>query len=57
MEMRLLVAYGLIALLAVFVAALVLWLRHNSRERTVARGRLRDSAFEQHLAERERGEG
>lgn len=38
---RLIVAYTLLALLVLSLAALVAWLRYNSRERVLARNRRR----------------
>ena len=39
---RLLVAYGLIALVAIFIAIVAFYARHNSYQRADARRRLRD---------------
>jgi len=52
MELRQFVAYGLIALIVLFFAGLVVWRRHNSFERTLARRRLRELEDERRLAER-----
>ena len=58
MELRLIVAYALMALLVAFAAALVLWRRHNAPHRTAARSRTRQrEAAERRMAERERSEG
>ena len=53
MELRLIVAYGLIALIVLFFAGLVVWRRYNSFEQTLARRRLRELEDEKRLAERE----
>jgi hypothetical protein len=58
MELRLVVAYGLMALLALFVVGLALWLRYNSRDRIAARARRRDrEAYERRMAARASGKG
>ena len=58
MELRLIVAYSLIALLAAFAAGLVVWLRYNSRDRAVERSRRRvREASERRRAAGEAGEG
>jgi len=57
MELRLIVAYSLMALLAAFAAGLVAWLRYNSRDRAVERSRRRvREASERRRAASERGE-
>jgi len=56
MELRLIVAYSLMALLAAFAAGLVGWLRYTSRGRTVERSR-RLAASERRRAASEAGEG
>jgi len=58
MELRLIVAYSLMALLAAFAAGLVVWLRYNSRDRAVERSRRRvREASERRRAAGEAGEG
>jgi len=44
MTARVLIAYGLIALLALFAVGLALWTRHNTFARKDGRRRLRDNA-------------
>jgi hypothetical protein len=56
MELRLIIAYGLMALLAAFAVALVLWRRHNAYDRTAVRGRRRErESYERRMAKREPG--
>ena len=58
MELRLIVAYSLMALLAAFAAGLAVWLRYNSRDRAVERSRRRvREASERRRAAGEAGEG
>lgn len=57
MEARLIVAYGLMALMALFVAGLVLWLRHNSHASVAARGRRRDrQSYKRRMAGQDKAE-
>jgi hypothetical protein len=50
-EARLIVAYGLMALMALFITGLVLWLRYNSHASVAARGRRRDrETYKQQMA-------
>ena len=54
MELRLIIAYGLLSLLVAFAVGLLLWRHYNSRERTDARLRRRGRAdHERRMAERE----
>jgi hypothetical protein len=58
MELRRIIAYALLALLVAFAVGLVAWRNYNSRDKTAARSRRRESeAYRQRMAERERGEG
>jgi hypothetical protein len=56
-ETRLIVAYGLMALMALFVAGLGLWLHHNSHASVTARGRRRDrESNRRSMAEQDKAE-
>jgi len=56
METRQIVAYALIALLALFAAGVILRLRYNSYDQNLARDRRRErKARERRTAEREEG--
>lgn len=54
MEPRVLIAYGLMALIAAVIAFALLRARYNSHHRKVMRERRRErETYEQHMAERE----
>ncbi len=57
MTMRLIVAYGLIALMAIFAAGLALWARHNTFARRDLRQRKRDDEMRDRQAEARQGDG
>jgi uncharacterized iron-regulated membrane protein len=57
MELRLIIAYTLLALLVAFTAGMFLWWHHNSQDRTIARSRRREKeASLVRMAERDRVE-
>lgn len=54
MSSRLMIAYSLIALIVIFGSLVALWLRHNSRDRLIARRRVVDQAgYDRRKAQRD----
>jgi hypothetical protein len=57
MTTRLIVAYGLIALMALFAVCMALWARHNTFARRDLRQRQRDDEMRDRQAEARQGDG
>ena len=57
MELRLIIAYSLMALLGAFAAGVILWRRYSSRDRTIARERRRTRAASERRRSDQRSEG
>ena len=57
MTTRLIVAYGLIALMALFAVCMALWARHNTFARRDLRQRQRDDEMRDRQAAARRGDG
>jgi hypothetical protein len=57
MTTRLIVAYGLIALMAIFAVGVALWARHNTFARRDLRQRKRDHEMRERQAEGRQGDG